>query len=55
MFEANLRDRRKPEVTQRKSSGASSGIKKASSATNMVTDLSSIFGGIFSLKFDFCF
>lgn len=45
MFDANLSDRKKPEVIQRKPSGTSSSIKKASSATNMVNDLSSIFGG----------
>lgn len=34
-----------PETTRRTSVGTTSGIRKASSATNIVDDLSSIFGG----------
>ncbi|KAK9110241.1 hypothetical protein Sjap_018301 [Stephania japonica] len=45
MFDAQFQARTVPDGARRTSTGASSGIRKASSATNIVDDLSSIFGG----------
>ena len=48
-FEAHFQNRQEPEVPKT-SSTTSSNIKKASSTTNIVDDLSSIFGGSFELE-----
>ncbi|KAK9111547.1 hypothetical protein Scep_019066 [Stephania cephalantha] len=45
MFDAQFQARTVPDGARRTSTGISSGIRKASSATNIVDDLSSIFGG----------
>ncbi|KAK9134982.1 hypothetical protein Syun_014312 [Stephania yunnanensis] len=45
MFDAQFQARTVPDGARRTSPGTSSGIRKASSATNIVDDLSSIFGG----------
>lgn len=46
-FDAHFQNRQEPEVPK---TSTSSNIKKASSTTNVVDDLSSIFGGSVALK-----
>lgn len=49
-FDTQFQNRQEPEVA-RNSASTSSNIKKANSTTNIVDDLSSIFGGSFSATF----
>lgn len=48
-FDAHFQNRQEPDVPKT-SSTTSSNIKKASSTTNIVDDLTSIFGGSFELE-----
>jgi hypothetical protein len=50
LFDTQFQNRQEPEVA-RKSATTSSNIRKANSTTNIVDDLSSIFGGSLSAAF----